>query len=177
MLGLVPAMMAVLLVVACGPPRVRASPRAEPAPPPQSGAAFEFRDVNGHLVSSASTRGRVLCVLFVTTYDLASQVQARRLDQVVAAYAARASGMLVVLEMPSYAPFAATFGDSLGIALPIVMADPETLAGRGPFGKIERVPTLVVFDGGGREKGRRSGLLTRQEIATELLRAIGEEGP
>ncbi|GEM_PF-1566465 len=135
---------------------------------------FEYRDLRGEPITSATTRGRALCVLFVTTYDLASQVQARRVDEVVGAYGRRAGGLLVVLEEGQYAPLAAAYRDTLALALPVAMADPATLAGDGPFGRIDRVPTLVVLDAEGRETSRRAGVLTRGEVEAAVLAALGE---
>jgi predicted TIM-barrel enzyme len=51
------------------------------------------------------------------------------------------------------------------------MADFETHEGRGPFGDIRNVPTLVILDGEGRETFRRQGPLTAAEIEAELKRA------
>ena len=168
------------LCAGCGRVAAPVTP-ATPAAPAAPAAAltsprveFEYRDLRGEPVTSATTRGRALCVLFVTTYDLASQVQARRVDEVVGAYGRRAGGLLVVLEEGQYAPLAAAYRDALTLALPVAMADPATLAGKGPFGRIDRVPTLVVLDAEGRETSRRAGVLTRSDVEAALLAALGE---
>jgi hypothetical protein len=88
---------------------------------------------------------------------------------VVAAYGKRATGAFVVLEAEDYAPLAATFGDALALTLPVAMADRATLAGEGPFGRIDRIPLLVVLAADGREASRHAGVLTRTEIETALL--------
>jgi hypothetical protein len=78
---------------------------------------------------------------------------------------------VVVLESPDYAELAGAFRDSLGLTLPIAMADPPTLHGVGAFGPIPRVPTLVVLDRAGREVWRRPGVVTHGDIEKALATA------
>lgn len=167
-----------LVLFACGgSPMPVAAPGAPPAP--ASGAPrldFRFALVDGGSVSAASTRGKALGILFLTTYDLASQVEARRLDDVVSAHAVRVRGLLVVLEASGYAPLAVAFRDALGLSLPTAMADAATLTGDGPFGALERVPTFVVLDPDGRETQRLWGVLTHTELEAALLAAADGAG-
>jgi len=172
--GVAVAVAAAPLATGCRRPAEPVAPSAAVVASAARRVDFELQDLGGEPITSATTRGRVLCVLFVTTYDLASQVEARRVDEVVVAYAERASGLLVVLEEGQYAPLAAAFRDALAIASPVAMADPATLVGEGPFGRIERVPTLVVLDAEGRETSRRAGVLTRTDVEAALRDALGE---
>ncbi len=167
------AVMSLLIAAGCHPSAEPVAPSGPVAVPAAARVEFELRELGGEPVTSATTRGRALCVLFVTTYDLASQVEARRVDEVVVAYERRVSGLFVVLEEGQYAPLAAGFRDALALASPVAMADPATLAGEGPFGRIDRVPTLVVLDAEGRETSRRAGVLTRSDVEAALLSALG----
>jgi hypothetical protein len=110
-------------------------------------------------------------VLFVTTYDLASQIEAKRLDEIVRRHRPRANAGAVVLEPPKYAVLADAFRSSLGLGYEVALADAATLAGQGPFGNIPHVPTLFVLDRAGRLVWQKSGLATPREIEQALAAA------
>lgn len=154
----------------------RPAPASAPGPAGQGeprgpARSFSFVTLEGEAVDSATTRGRATAVLFVTTYDLASQVVAARLSTVLRVHTPRANGLLVVLESAAYSGLAAAFRDSLELRLPVAMADADTLAGVGPFGAVRRVPTLVVLDREGREVARQPGVVTHAEIEKALATA------
>ena len=132
---------------------------------------FVYGTTEGTEFSSRGTRGRATAVLFVTTYDLASQLMARRLDEVLRYHKPRANAGAVVLEAPKYAPFADAFKTTLGLSYPVALADDETRDRRGPFGRIDRVPTLVVLSRSGREVWRRPGVASTREIEGALSKA------
>jgi len=151
-------------------------PTAEPVTPERedpSGAPVEFAfgSPDGGELTSATTRGRATAILFVTTYDLASQLVAQRLESVIHRHVPRANAGAVVLEAPKYATFAAAYRSTLGLSYPVAMADSSTLTGGGPFGSIGQVPTLVVLDRSGREVWRRSGVPDTREIERALALA------
>jgi hypothetical protein len=130
--------------------------------------SFSFAGVDGESVSSETTRGRSTVLAFITTYDIASQLVVRRLGELIVGFTPRANAAAVVLEPPRYADLLPAYSASLGLPFPVVMADFETLQGRGHFGSIDKVPTLVVFDREGREVWRRQGPLTSDEMAAAL---------
>ena len=129
---------------------------------------FSFGTTEGAEFSSESTRGRATVVLFVTTFDLASQAEARNLNDVFRTYRPRINAGVVVLEAPKYATFAEVFRTSLGLKYPVAIADAGTIAGGGPFGAVDRVPTLIVLDRDGREVTRLVGLQKASEIEAAL---------
>jgi len=106
----------------------------------------------------------------VTTYDLPSQIMAKRLDVVVRRHRPRANAGAVVLEEPDHAPLADVFRTTLDLGYPVAMTttlDRE----QGPFGIIQAVPTLVVLDASGREIARRIGNQSEDEIEEALRSA------
>ena len=127
-------------------------------------------------VSSESTRGRVTALLFITMFDIASQVTARRLGEVLVKLTPRANAAAVVIEPPLYVELLPTYRDSLSLPYPVVMADYATQSGTGPFGDIGHVPTLVILDREGRETFRHQGPLEPDEIEDALRRA-GDRRP
>ena len=158
------------VVSACGPgqePARAQAPAVRRGPPIE----FSFGTTQGGLLSSASTRGRVTALLFVTTYDLASQLEARQLDAVLRRRRPRANAGAVVLEAPKYAMLADAFRASLELSYPVALADDATRLGAGSFGRIDRVPTLIVLDREGRLVVRKPGLATREQISSALATA------
>ena len=129
---------------------------------------FAYGTTEGGEFTSDGTRGRATAVLFIASYDLASQLVAKRLDDVLHQHVPRANAGAVALETPEYAVMADTFRTSLHLGYPMAMADPPTLSGSGPFGKIASIPTLVVLDSDGREVWRKAGALSSKEIEQAL---------
>ena len=134
---------------------------------------FSFASADDVMVSSATTRGRVTVLAFVTTYDIASQLVLRRLAEVIVRFVPRANAAAIVVEAPRYAELLPAYRDSMQLPFPVVMVDFATQQGQGPFAWIERVPTLVVLDRSGREVARRQGSLPVGELEKDLTLASG----
>lgn len=162
----------VLLAVGAGcsgaaPATAAASASAASAP-----IQFEFPSVGEEaVVSSETMRGRATALVFITTFDLASQLVARRLGEVVVSFTPRANAAAVVVEAPAYADLLPSYRTALSLPYPVVMADFATQQGAGPFGTVTHVPTLVVLDREGREVSRHQGSLQADEIRGALRRA------
>ncbi len=150
-------------------------PEAAPVagPPYELGEAvqFSFGTLEGGEVSSDTTRGRTTALLFVTTYDLPSQAQALLLRDVVATHRPRANGAVIMMEPPRAAPLAQVWADSLALRLPVAMASPSLLAGDGPLGRVDGVPTVLVLDRRGLLVARRGGAQTREQLVAALAEA------
>jgi hypothetical protein len=135
---------------------------------------FSYGTTQGGELGHAQTYGRSTVILFAATFDLASQVQAERLNALVHGYRPRVNVGAVMLEPPKYALLADAFRTSLHLDYPIALADEETRRGEGPFGRVDRVPTLVVLDASGREVWRKSGVVPVREIEQVLRRSQRE---
>lgn len=159
---------AALLALACqrvpddGPP-LDPSEGTEPSKP---GVVhrFVFGTTQGEELSADSVRGRTTVLLFVTTFDLASQVAAKRLNQVLHTHTPRINAAAVVLEAAKYAMLADVFRTSLELSYPVAIADLGTLQQNSTFGEVSSVPALLILDREGRELQRRSGTFTVEEL-------------
>jgi hypothetical protein len=169
------AAVGVILALAAGtggcagaaPATAVSSPRARSAP-----IQFEFPSVGEDAVVSRETqRGRVTALVFITTFDLASQLVARRLADVLVSFTPRANAAAVVVEAPAYAELLPAYRAALSLPYPVVMADFATQQGAGPFGSVTHVPTLVVLDRDGREVSRHRGSIESDEIRAALREA------
>jgi hypothetical protein len=118
---------------------------------------FSFPPEGDQIVSSETMRGRATVLAFVTTYDLASQLMLRRLAELIVKFTPRSNAAAIVVEPPLYAELLPTYRESMQLPFPVVMADFATQSGRGYFGNLERVPTLVVLDRECREIWRHQG--------------------
>jgi plasmid replication initiation protein len=159
---------AVAALVACAsePESPAASPRRS------SGAVtFAYGTPSGELLSSASTRGRVTALLFVTTFDLPSQLMAKRLDAVVRVHRPRANAGAVALEAPNEAPLVEVFRSSLALSYPVALANTMRFEADNAFGSIDQVPVLVILDARGHEVARASGVVSERELDDALTRA------
>jgi hypothetical protein len=132
---------------------------------------FAYGVPGGGVLGSNATRGRVTALLFVTTFDLPSQVMARRLDEVLRSHRPRINAGAIAVEAPNSAPLVEVFRTTLGLGYPVALTGggPEEA---GAFGTIDRVPTLVILDARGREVHRAAGVLER-ELLEQLLTEAG----
>jgi hypothetical protein len=138
------------------------------APPARSTpVSFAYGVPGGGTLASATTRGRVTALLFVTTFDLPSQVMARRLDEALRSHRPRINVGAVALEAPNAAPLVEVFRSTLGLSFPVALTGSGAEDG-GAFGTIDRVPTLVVLDARGRQVHRVSGVLEK-DLLERLL--------
>src|SRR5687767_9139090 len=123
-----------------------APPPADPSDPSAAAdaAAFSFRPsekpvdlevtlIDGKRLATRDLLNRVTLVVFLATYDTASQAEARIAAAVVLRHKPRINGLGIVLEPAANLPLVQTFAGALELPYPLAMADAETLAGRGPF--------------------------------------------
>ena len=160
-----------LALVLCACERVSEEPAADPVEPAGRVQQFDFGTTQGEELSSATTRGRVTVLVFVTTFDLASLVMAKRLNQVARTHRPRINAGAVVLEAPNYAPLADVFRSSLELAYPVALADLPALERSSGLGEVRSVPTVLVLDGEGREIVRKLGICTVPDLEKWVARA------
>lgn len=157
--------------LACGS---RAPARPEAVEPGDSAPVrFAWLTLEGTAVTSETTRGRATAILFLTTYDMGSQLVARQLNELVRDRRPRFNVLGVVLEPPKYAPLVEAFRDSMELSYPLAMADHATLERRGPFGGVDEVPAVFVLDRTGRVVWRKFGATTTRELKQALAKADG----
>lgn len=161
-----------LALGACQTPRAseETSHRHECLPP----FDYAFGTVDGEEINSAQFRGRATVLLFATTFDLASQAAAKRLEDLYRSQSPRINAAIVVLEPARYAEMARTFAEVTRVTLPIAMADPIVLRAQGPLAKVHAVPTYVVFDAQGALCQVHLGAMTAADLS-EMVRQTNTE--
>jgi hypothetical protein len=163
-----PSVAFVLLLLACSAePRAAATPTA----PSRAPVEFAYGTPSGEVLTSGTTRGRVTVLLFVATFDLSSQLMAKRLDDVIRRHRPRANAGAIALEAPNDAPLVEVFKSSLGLGYPVALTNTVGFERRGPFGTIDQVPTLIVLDARGREVARAQGVVSERDLDAALTNA------
>jgi hypothetical protein len=132
---------------------------------------FSLGTTSGEEINSDTVRGRVTVLVFVTTFDLASQVAAKRVNQVLHSHRPRINAAAIVLEAAKYAPLADVFRSALELSYPVAIADLDTLQQSSTFGEVRSVPTVLVLDAEGREIERKFGNFTAPELETWIVHA------
>ena len=161
-----------LLLAATACARVPDEPAAEPSDEHEGRVLqFAFGTTDGQEVTSESTRGRVTVLLFVTTFDLSSQIAAKRLNQVLHTHHPQINASAIALEASNDAPLVDVFKSSLGLDYPVAIADMPELAQQPTLGTIGAVPTAIVLSGEGREIVRKSGVFSVHELESWVARA------
>lgn len=132
---------------------------------------FSFTAVDGARVTSDALRGRLTVVAFGTTFDPATQVQARFLSAIARSHVPRTNVLLLILEPASHQPLVEAFAGALALPFPVVMADPaEPARGPGPFADVRSVPAMLLLDQDSREVWRQLGVVSEPELH-EVLRS------
>jgi hypothetical protein len=111
---------------------------------------FAFGVLDGSVVTHQSTHGRVTVLLFVTSFDLPSQVAARRVADLQRTHRPRFNATAIALESAENATLVGVFRDTLSLPYPVAIADRVELQSSPAFSRIDRVPTLVLLDREGR---------------------------
>ena len=132
---------------------------------------YVFGTTDGQELSAESMHGRVTVLLFVTTFDLASQVDAKQLNQVFHTHRPRFNAGAVVMEAAKYAPLADVFRSTLELSYPVAIADLDTVQQNSTLGEVRSVPAVIVLDASGREVLRRTGNFTPDDLNGWLTRA------
>ncbi len=150
---------------------------SRPSPAPKGGTdrdgqvlEFSLPNPDGELVRSKNLRDRVTVLLFLTTFDIASQAQARRLEDLYRTHTPRINAIGVVVEAPRYSDLVAEYRASLGLSYDLVMGERQVLDEHPVFRRVKSVPAWIILDREGTVKSSASGALTLDELE-ELVRA------
>lgn len=125
--------------------------------------AYPLADGTGVLRAEA-LRGEPTIITFLTTFDLASQAQARFVSTVFGRHRGRVHATAVVLEPTENRPLVLAFRDALKLPYPVAFGDEALIGGEGPFGDVHAVPSTVVLDGEGRLIWKHVGLAKEDEL-------------
>jgi len=130
---------------------------------------FQYQLIDGRSwLGSEKLQGRPTVLGFLTTYDVASQAQARFLNGIVRRLAGRVQVAAIMLERTDNRPLIIAFRDGLDLDYPVAMGDASLIRGSGPFGDVHVVPSTVVLDARARLVWKKLGLAGEEEIEKVL---------
>lgn len=150
---------------------------ASPAVPPAASAGpklqlprFAYQALDGRPISSESLANRVSVIVFLATYDVHSQAEARVAAQLERHHTPRLNVAALVLEADDNRPLVEAFVASLGLSYPVALADAATIAGEGPFAGLHHVPSVVVLDRAGQEAWQHVGFVNEATLEAAVRR-------
>jgi hypothetical protein len=130
---------------------------------------FQYQLIDGqNWLGSDSLLGHPAVLGFLTTYDVASQAEARFLNGIARRLGPRVQVAAIMLERAENRPLIIAFRDGLELGYPVALGDAEIISGGGPFGDVHAVPATVVLDAEGRIVWKKLGLAREEEIEKAL---------
>lgn len=155
------------LMLACAP----RSAEVARAQAPSKVLDFSLPGLDGELVESKHLLGRVTVLLFLTTFDVASQAQARRLEDLHRMHVPRLNALGIVVEAPRYATLASEYQKSLGLSYPLVMGERAVLDAHQDLRNVKSVPAWIVLDREGQVVSSAAGSLSLDELEDMVSKA------
>lgn len=146
--------------------------QAETTPRPESAAKLDLgiRLSDGRWLELADLRGTPVLLFVFATFDAVSQASLKSLRPFVPQHPELV--VVGVAAQPRAAPLVEAWAYALDPPF-VVGADPygSVENGESVLGKIEKVPTYILYDAKGREIARTTGLLSEGDLA-ELVQPI-----
>lgn len=122
---------------------------------------FAFDSLDERPVSSASTRGKLTVIAFVTTDSLPAQAQVDFLVPMAKHDADRVNYAVVVVGTDR--ELVELYAKSLSLKFPVAWLQPTQMAVAEAFGDISVVPVTVLLDRGGHPVWRAQGRVARPD--------------
>lgn len=137
--------------------------------PDQSADAptYAFDSLDARPVTSTAFAGKPAVITFITTYDPVSQMQVNFLVD-VASDTPSVQFALVALQDAAQRELVELYRDAMKVKFPVAIGDTATTAGGGTLGDVHQVPTTIVLGRDGRIVWRKSGGVTKSELAAHL---------
>ena len=170
------ALLALMLATGCAtaPAETAGETRATKKSSPRR-LELGVRTTNGQWLELGALRGKPLLVFVFATFDAVSQAALKPLRRFVQ------NGAEIQIVGVAAQPRASQLVSAWAYAL-----DPPFVVGTDPYGrveegltalgKIETVPTYIVYDAAGYERERVTGMQSEKELI-ELARLVGSPGP
>ncbi len=143
------------------------SPRRAAAPV----LSYTIPSITAGQIDSSFHRGRVTVLLFITTFDVFSQAEAQRLEDLFHSATPRINAAAIIMEPPKNLELAQAFVDVLHLSYPVGMAAPHELERQGVLGKIKTVPAWLILDKHGRLVGSGAGTFSLKDLESAVARA------
>lgn len=133
---------------------------------------YNWHGIDGRTVSNDTALGKLTVVAFVSTFDWASQAQARFISSVARDHIAKPYCFAVAVEQPENEPLIESFVSTLSLPYPVVHL-PSNKLKTTDFRSVTSVPTVWILNPTGIVVWKSNGLATDSVIA-DVLHQIDE---
>ena len=168
------ALALVVVLAACGPkqgegPPVGVSTNDGTATLSDKPTVYAFDSLDeDRPINSDVLKGRVVVLAFITTGSFEAQAQANYLNAMAKNDGDKTFYGLLALHPRKEIVLVETYRSSIGLKIPIALADGGATSAAGPFGEIPAVPTVVVLDRFGKLVWKHTGLAKADEIRAQI---------
>ena len=133
--------------------------------------SYSIPSLTGQPIDSNTHRGRATALLFITTFDVFSQAEAARLEDLFRSHEPRINAAAVIMEPPKNLELAQAFVNVLHLSYPVGMADQRELSRQGVLGEIATVPAWLFLDPKGHLVATGLGSLSLSELKSAVDQA------
>lgn len=135
----------------------------------QAAPAWKLRDLNGHEVSSAQFKGKVLVVDFWATWCVPCIGEIPGYIELQKKYGPEGLAIVGISVDQKEPALVKKFAESKGINYTIVMADENVT---DAFGGVEAIPTTFLINREGRIVNRKKGAMPHEEYEKLVVKAL-----
>jgi thiol-disulfide isomerase/thioredoxin len=162
------ALACALLVLACKSSKGEVAPIGTSAPLSLGPPTFSFDSLDARPVTSDAMRGKTSVLVFITTWDVASQAEVTFLVKMAEHDGGSVNYAIVALQEPEARELVEQYARVMKVTFPVAMGDTAMLTTAGPLGDVGKVPTVVILDDTGRVVYRSSGVINSGELRAHM---------
>ena len=157
-------------MVGCKGSKGEIAPIGTSAPLSLGPPTFSFDSLDARPVSSDALRGKTSVLVFITTWDVASQAEVAFLVKMAEHDGAAVNYAIVALQEPEARELVEQYARVMHVTFPVAIGDTAMLTTAGPLGDVGKVPTAVILDDTGRVVYRGSGVIQSAELRAHMPR-------
>jgi hypothetical protein len=158
-------------VVGCGK-----GPAVAPIAARDEARPFVFDSLDERPVSSEAFRGKPAVLLFLTTWDVASQAEVGIVSRMAQRDGGEVRYAIVALHEKHERELVENYARALKVTFPVALGDSESRVGRGPLGDVHAIPTVLVLDARGRIVQKHVGI-TKADVLRPSIEAAKRDAP
>lgn len=158
--------------VACG----GKGPEVAPLASREDARPFVFDSLDERPVSSEAFRGKPAVLVFLTTWDMASQAEVGIVSRMAERDGDKVRYAIVALHEKHERELVENYARALKVTFPVALGDSESRVGRGPLGDVHAIPTVLVLDARGRIVQKHVGI-TKADVLRPSIEAAKLDAP
>lgn len=129
---------------------------------------YQFDALDERQVSREAFAGKPTVLVFLTTWDIASQAQVGIVLKIAEREGKELNVAIVALHERHERELVEAYVRSVKWPHPVALSDAETRVGRGPLGDVHMIPTVLVIDREGRLVKKHVGVTKAPELRESI---------